>query len=134
MATRWVEPVPEPAADRQASLAALIQKRQAGRANVFSALEAKYASYEEEEEVEIEFSTAAPSKKAKGKKAKGRKKAADEDPLADADFEALQAKMFGGKKQRQDKDKKSSHADLDELDDDAFAALQAKMFGNKAKK
>lgn len=115
--------------DRQSSLAALIQKRQVSRANVFSALEAKYASFESyEEEIEIEYSTSS-SKAKKGKKGKG-KKAADEDPLADADFEALQAKMFGGKKQKA----KNTHAELDDLDDDAFAALQAKMFGNKKAK
>lgn len=117
--------------DNQASLAALIQRRQVGRANVFSALEAKYASFESyEEEIEIEYSTSSGSgKKAKGKKGKGKKQA-DEDPLADADFEALQAKMFGGKKAKA----KSTHADLDELDDAAFAALQAQMFGNKKAK
>lgn len=115
-------------ADTQASLAALIQRRQVGRANVFSALEAKYASYEEET-IEVEYTTSSAKKSKKGKK-KGME--ADEDPLDDAAFEALQAKMFGGRKQQTKS--RSTHADLDEMDDEAFKALQAQMFAKKARK
>lgn len=104
-----------PVADDDDALKALIVKRQKQRSSGLDALAEKYAAIEAE------------AKAKKGKKGKS-KKATDEDPeldgppdvrcslprctdavkISDADFEALQAKMFGNKdgKKKSNKSKK----------------------------
>ncbi|GFZ50788.1 hypothetical protein JCM24511_08546 [Saitozyma sp. JCM 24511] len=77
-------------------LAALILKRQREREGGLDALAEKYRRIEEEEREKKKA-----KKATKGKKANGNE-AADLDEngmpeISDADFEALQAKMFGGK-------------------------------------
>ncbi|ODN83563.1 hypothetical protein L202_01683 [Cryptococcus amylolentus CBS 6039] len=79
------------------SLQALILKRQRDREGALDAMEEKYRKLDEE---------ARATKKAK--KGKGKKEDAGEPPeLSEADFEALQAKMFG-KKDSESKPKKKS--------------------------
>lgn len=87
------------------SLAALIQRNQASRADAFDRLAEKWAK---------------PGKKA------GKKRAAEEPDIPDDEFEALQAKMFKGKKKRS--------AEEPDIPDDEFEALQAKMLKGKKKR
>lgn len=88
------------------SLAALIQRNQASRADAFDRLAEKYG--------------AKPGKKA------GKKRATEEPDIPDDEFEALQAKMFKGKKKRP--------AEEPDIPDDEFEALQAKMLKGKKKR
>ncbi|OXG76487.1 DNAJ domain-containing protein [Cryptococcus neoformans Gb118] len=69
----------------EGALQALILKRQRERESAFDAMEEKYRRLEEESRA-----------KKKAKKGKGTKKETEGMPkISDADFEALQAKMFG---------------------------------------